>query len=55
MFEMDYPHPTCLYPDPLKTAEETMRELSTTAQRRSSATTEASTSGGVPASRAGLR
>ena len=34
MFETDYPHPTCLYPDPLKTAEETMRELSTTAQRK---------------------
>ena len=34
MFETDYPHPTCLYPDPLKTAEETMRELSTAAQRK---------------------
>ena len=34
MFETDYPHPTCLYPDPLKTAAETMRELSTTAQRK---------------------
>ena len=34
MFETDYPHPTCLYPDPLKTAEENMRELSTTAQRK---------------------
>ena len=34
MFETDYPHPTCLYPDPLKTAGETMRELSTTAQRK---------------------
>ena len=26
MFETDFPHPTCLYPDPLKTAEENMRE-----------------------------
>jgi predicted TIM-barrel fold metal-dependent hydrolase len=34
MFETDYPHPTCLYPDPLKSAEENMRELSTTAQRK---------------------
>ena len=34
MFETDFPHPTCLYPDPLKTAAETMRELSTTAQRK---------------------
>ncbi len=34
MFETDYPHPTCLYPDPLKTAEENMRDLSTTAQRK---------------------
>jgi predicted TIM-barrel fold metal-dependent hydrolase len=34
MFETDYPHPTCLYPDPLKTAAETMRDLSTTAQRK---------------------
>ena len=28
MFETDFPHPTCLYPDPLKTAAENMRELS---------------------------
>ncbi len=34
MFETDYPHPTCLYPDPLKTAAETMRDLSTSAQRK---------------------
>lgn len=34
MFETDYPHPTCLYPDPLKTAAETMRDLSPTAQRK---------------------
>jgi len=34
MFETDYPHPTCLYPDPLKTAAETMRELSESAQRK---------------------
>jgi uncharacterized protein len=34
MFETDFPHPTCLYPDPLKTAEENMRGLSTDAQRK---------------------
>ncbi len=34
MFETDFPHPTCLYPDPLKSAEENMRELSATAQRK---------------------
>jgi predicted TIM-barrel fold metal-dependent hydrolase len=34
MFETDYPHPTCLYPDPLKTAAETMRDLSTATQRK---------------------
>ncbi len=34
MFETDFPHPTCLYPDPLKAAEENMRELSVTAQRK---------------------
>ncbi|MCU1427883.1 MAG: amidohydrolase 2 [Actinomycetia bacterium] len=34
MFETDFPHPTCLYPDPLKTAAENMRELSPTAQRK---------------------
>jgi uncharacterized protein len=34
MFETDYPHPTCLYPDPLKTAEENMRGLSPSVQRK---------------------
>jgi predicted TIM-barrel fold metal-dependent hydrolase len=34
MFETDFPHPTCLYPDPLKTADENMRTLSPTAQRK---------------------
>jgi len=34
MFETDYPHPTCLYPDPLKTAEENMRDLSPAVQRK---------------------
>ncbi len=34
MFETDFPHPTCLYPDPLKTAEENMRGLSETTQRK---------------------
>ena len=34
MFETDYPHPTCLYPDPLKAAAENMRDLSVTAQRK---------------------
>jgi predicted TIM-barrel fold metal-dependent hydrolase len=34
MFETDFPHPTCLYPDPLKTAEENMRTLSPSAQRK---------------------
>jgi predicted TIM-barrel fold metal-dependent hydrolase len=28
MFETDFPHPTCLYPDPLRSADENMRELS---------------------------
>ena len=28
LFESDYPHPTCLYPDPLQNASENMRELS---------------------------
>ena len=32
MFETDFPHPTCLYPDPLGSAVDNMREL-TTAQR----------------------
>jgi predicted TIM-barrel fold metal-dependent hydrolase len=34
LFETDFPHPTCLYPAPLKTAEDNMRELSPTAQRK---------------------
>ncbi len=34
MFETDFPHPTCLYPDPLKTAEANMSGLSETAQRK---------------------
>ncbi len=34
MFETDFPHPTCLYPDPLKTADANMRELSTEVQRK---------------------
>ncbi|MBV8952272.1 MAG: amidohydrolase [Actinobacteria bacterium] len=34
MFETDFPHPTCLYPDPLKTAEQNMRDLSPAARRK---------------------
>ena len=34
MFETDFPHPTCLYPAPLKTAAENMRELSPAVQRK---------------------
>jgi uncharacterized protein len=34
MFETDFPHPTCLYPDPLKTAADNMRELSPAVQRK---------------------
>ncbi len=34
MFETDFPHPTCLYPDPLKTAEGNMRALSPSVQRK---------------------
>jgi predicted TIM-barrel fold metal-dependent hydrolase len=34
MFETDFPHPTCLYPAPLKTAEENLRGLSTEVQRK---------------------
>ena len=30
MFETDFPHPTCLYPDPLAHARDNMRELSPT-------------------------
>jgi predicted TIM-barrel fold metal-dependent hydrolase len=34
LFETDFPHPTCLYPDPLATAEKNMAELSPAAQRK---------------------
>ena len=34
LFETDFPHPTCLYPDPLGTAEKNMSGLSPTAQRK---------------------
>ena len=34
MFETDFPHPTCLYPDPLKTADHNLAELSETVQRK---------------------
>ncbi len=34
MFETDFPHPTCLYPAPLKTAEQNMDGLSETAKRK---------------------
>jgi predicted TIM-barrel fold metal-dependent hydrolase len=30
MFETDFPHPTCLYPDPLGAAAENMRDLGAT-------------------------
>jgi predicted TIM-barrel fold metal-dependent hydrolase len=34
LFETDFPHPTCLYPDPLSTAAKNMHELSPEAQRK---------------------
>jgi predicted TIM-barrel fold metal-dependent hydrolase len=34
MFETDFPHPTCLYPDPLLTAERNMRALSPSVRRK---------------------
>lgn len=34
LFETDFPHPTCLYPDPLSSALENMRELSETARNK---------------------
>ena len=34
MFETDFPHPTCLYRDPLKTAAHNMRDLSTEEHRK---------------------
>jgi uncharacterized protein len=34
LFETDYPHPTCLYPDPLETVEAKMATLSPEAQKK---------------------
>jgi predicted TIM-barrel fold metal-dependent hydrolase len=34
LFETDFPHPTCLFPDPLETAARNMAALSTTAQEK---------------------
>lgn len=34
MFETDFPHPTCLYPDPLKIAAQNMHDLSPAVQRK---------------------
>jgi predicted TIM-barrel fold metal-dependent hydrolase len=34
MFETDFPHPTCLYPDPLRHANDNMRELSATTRNK---------------------
>jgi predicted TIM-barrel fold metal-dependent hydrolase len=34
MFETDFPHPTCLYPNPLATAEKNMRDLSPAVRRK---------------------
>jgi predicted TIM-barrel fold metal-dependent hydrolase len=34
MFETDFPHPTCLYPDPLGVAAENMRDLSDIARSK---------------------
>jgi predicted TIM-barrel fold metal-dependent hydrolase len=34
MFETDFPHPTCLYPDPLETADANMQTLSVATQRK---------------------
>jgi predicted TIM-barrel fold metal-dependent hydrolase len=34
LFETDFPHPTCLYPDPLTSAHENMRELSETTRNK---------------------
>jgi predicted TIM-barrel fold metal-dependent hydrolase len=34
MFETDFPHPTCLYPDPLRTAETNMRGLDPAVRRK---------------------
>ena len=37
LFETDFPHPTCLYPNPLQSVEAKMETLSPEARRRSSA------------------
>lgn len=34
MFETDFPHPTCLYPEPLKTAAQNMQDLTPSVQRK---------------------
>ncbi|MSO79664.1 MAG: amidohydrolase [Acidimicrobiia bacterium] len=34
LFETDFPHPTCLYPDPLTSAHENMRELTETTRNK---------------------
>ena len=34
MFETDFPHPTCLYPDPLKTAADNLGTLSPTTREK---------------------
>ena len=34
LFETDFPHPTCLYPDPVASANDNMRELSVTARNK---------------------
>ena len=34
MFETDFPHPTCLYPDPLATAETNLADLSPGVRRK---------------------
>jgi predicted TIM-barrel fold metal-dependent hydrolase len=34
LFETDFPHPTCLFPDPLVTAARNMADLTPTAQRK---------------------
>jgi uncharacterized protein len=34
MFETDFPHPTCLYPDPLRIAAENLQTLSPSAQEK---------------------
>ena len=34
LFETDYPHPTCLYPEPLKHAAENMADLTPTVREK---------------------